>query len=273
MPASLSASRDSAVVGLSRHSKVGAVASSIEATLPMDGSSNEVLLDEMPTPDGVIELVAYRSGGTVWVGVRPKGWSHEESPVEYAIGLHTGSEEHYVEATLSMHRAWGVAFGAVAPEVERVAVRNDQRDVFPAVIIPLPAFLDEDYRAAWGLATNCGGRCELIGYDQNDRLIAPQTRRTGERRVLSASESVELLRQHCDDGLRHYTWVLERPSVPEQEGYVQAVRNGLYAMALVLAFVEGAPDERTAMLDAHEITLRYVESVKNEGWEPPFMHG
>ena len=100
----------------------------MEATLPMDESSNEVLLDEMPTPDGVIELVVYQSGGTVWVGVRPKGWSHVDgSPVESAIGLHTGSEEHYVEATLSLHLTWGVAFGAVAPEVERVAVRNDQR--------------------------------------------------------------------------------------------------------------------------------------------------
>ena len=139
------------------------------------------------------------------------------------------------------------------------------------MIIPLPASLDEEYRAAWGLATIAEGQCELIGYDRHDRLIAPQTHRTGERRVLSESESLEQIRQHCDDGLRYYTWVLERmPSIPEQEGYIQAVRNGLYAMALVLAYVEGAPDERTAMLDAHEITRRYVESVEAEGWEPPF---
>lgn len=238
----------------------------------MGESSNEVLLDEMSTPDGVIELVVYQSNGIVWVGIRPKGWSYADgSPTESATGLHTASEEQYVEATASIHRTWGVAFGAVAPEVQRVAVRNERREVFPAVIVPLPASLDEEFRAAWGLAMNCERECELIGYDGRDRLIAPHTPRAGERRDLSARDSLELVRQHCDNGLRYYTWALERmPSIPEQASHVEQVRKSLQALALVLAYVEGASDERSAMLDAQEIALRYVETIKGEAWEPPF---
>jgi hypothetical protein len=238
----------------------------------MDEPSNEVLLDEMSTPDGVIELVAYRSSGTVWIGIRPKGWSHlHGSPTESATGLHTGSEERYVEATASIHRTWGVAFGVVAPEVRRVAVRNERREVFPAVIITLPDSLEKEFRAAWGLATNCERECELIGFDGRDRLIAPHTPRTSRRRDLNSPESLDLIRRHCDGGLRYYTWALARmPSLPEQAGHAEQVRNSLQALAVVMAYVEGASDERSAMLDAQEIALRYAETVEDEGWEPPF---
>jgi hypothetical protein len=92
---------------------------------------------------------------------------------------------------------WGVTFGAVAPEVARVAVRNEQRELFPGVIIHLPASFNEEFRAAWGLALNGERECELVGYDDRDRLIAPHTARTGERRDPSAAESLELIRQHA----------------------------------------------------------------------------
>ncbi len=38
-----------------------------------------------------------------------------------AIGLHTTSAEHYVEATASIHRTWDVAFGAVCLVLARGA--------------------------------------------------------------------------------------------------------------------------------------------------------
>src|SRR6266498_1038572 len=91
-----------------------------------------------------LELVAYQEG-TVWIGVKPKG-----SPLKDAIGLHTGSGEHYVEAGASIHRTWGVAFGAVSPEVERVEVRNERGEAFEGRIVPLPASFHEEYRAALG---------------------------------------------------------------------------------------------------------------------------
>jgi hypothetical protein len=87
----------------------------------------------------------------------------------------------------------------------------------------------------------------------------------------SAAESLELIRQHCDNGLRYYTWALKRmPSIPEQAGDVGQVQNSLHALALVLAYVEGATDERSAMAEVEEIRLRFIDIVEAEGWEPPF---
>jgi len=226
----------------------------------MDEFGAEALLDEIQTPEGVVELVAHQSQGTVWDGIRPKGWhSAEGSPTQSAIGLHTGSREHYVEATASIHGSWGLAYGAVSPDVERVAVRNERREMFPATIIALPPSFEEEYRAAWGLATNCEKDCQLIGYDVRDRLIAPDTIRSGERRELSAAESLELIRRHCDNGLRYYARALQTmPSIPEQEVHVREVWNSVHALALVLAYAEGAQDQRSAMSEEQEIVARYI---------------
>lgn len=238
----------------------------------MDESVDVALLDEMLTPDGAVELVAYKARSNVWIGIRPKGWrSVGGSRAEMAIGLHTGSDEHYVESTASVEPAWGVAFGAVAPEVERVAVRNEQREVFPARIIPLPASFGEEFRAAWGIAERSERVCELIGYDGRGRVIAPRAIRTGDRRQPSAEEALELIRRHCDNGLRYYAWALKRmSSIPDQAEDVHLLWNHMHALALVLAYVEVATDERSALLEAAEISHRYVELVEAEGWEPPF---
>ena len=42
----------------------------------------------------------------------------------------------------------------VAPEVERVEVRNDRGERFPARLVALPDGYQEAYRAAWGVATD-----------------------------------------------------------------------------------------------------------------------
>ena len=90
----------------------------------------------------------------------------------------------------------------------------------------------------------------------------------------SADEALELIREHCDTGLRYYTWALERmPSIPDQAEHVDQVRNLRSSLAQVLAYVEGAKDERSAMLAREGIVLRYIATVEAEGWEPPFAHG
>jgi hypothetical protein len=79
------------------------------------------------------------------------------------------------------------------------------------------------------------------------------------------------IREHCDQGLRYYAWAVKRmPSIPEQAEYVPQVENDMYALALVLAYVEGASTEREALLAARGITARYIEAVEAEGWEPSF---
>src|SRR5256885_15322625 len=81
----------------------------------VDESGAEVLLDEISTPDGPFELVAHRRQ-TVWIGIRRKGWPRVDgSATQSAIGLHTGSAEHYVEASVSIHGTWGLAYGGVSP--------------------------------------------------------------------------------------------------------------------------------------------------------------
>ena len=63
------------------------------------------------------------------------------------------------------------------------------------------------------------------------------------------------------------------PSIPEQADDVGQVRNLRAHLAHVLAYIEGAIDERGAMFQGEEIVKRYVEAVREEGWEPPFAAG
>ena len=87
-------------------------------------------------------------------------------------------------------------------------------------------------------------------------------------------EVLERLRVHCDNGIRYYTWALERmPFIPEQADDVGQVRNLRAHLATVLAYIEGATDERGAMIRREEIVNRYVDAVREEGWEPPFATG
>jgi hypothetical protein len=85
-------------------------------------------------------------------------------------------------------------------------------------------------------------------------------------------DALELIRAHCDRGLRYYTWALERmPSIPEQAPRVNQVRSATLALAHILAYVEGAEDERQAMLLRDEIVERYANVVASERWQPPFV--
>ncbi len=224
-----------------------------------------IVLDEAPSPGGVLELVAYSERSAVWIGVKPKG-----SPLKQAIGLHTRSRQHYVEATASIDLTWGVAFGAVSPEIVKVAATNERGDTFDGRIVPLPAPFKDEYRAAWAVATECQESCALIGYDKTGRMINAIMIRPG-RLGLTPEERMELIRAHCDRGLRYYSWALKRmPSIPEQAEHVGETENSRYALALTLAYVEGADTEEAALSAMDSIVQRYAAAVEKEGWEPPF---
>lgn len=222
-----------------------------------------VVLDETGSPGGALQLVAYQEGGTVWIGVKPKGVALKE-----AIGLHTGSREHYMESSASIHRTWGVTFGAVSPEVERVEVRNEQGEAFEGRIVALPASFHEEFRAAWGVATRCRSECNLTGYDASDRLINGAMVRPS-RRDLTAEERLEVIRAQCDSSLKYHTWALRRmPSIPEQAEHVREVENSRRAVAIWLAYVEGADDERSALSAVDAIIQRYEAAQDQQEWEP-----
>jgi hypothetical protein len=87
----------------------------------------------------------------------------------------------------------------------------------------------------------------------------------------NAEARVAAIREHCDQGLRYLAWALRRMrSIPEQVDTIPQVESSMYALAIVLAYVEGATSERDALIAASKITVRYVEAVEAEDWEPSF---
>jgi hypothetical protein len=161
-----------------------------------------------------------------------------------------------------------VAFGAVSPEIERVQVKNERGEAFEGRIVPLPATFDEEFRAAWGVATRSRQECNLIGYDDAERLINGSMLRPN-RRDLTAEERLELIRAHCDNSLKYYTWALRRmPSIPEQAGHTREVENSRRADAIWLAYVEGADDVEVALSAVDAIIQRYEAAPDVEDWEP-----
>jgi hypothetical protein len=222
-----------------------------------------LVLDEAESPGGALQLLSYQEKGIVWIGVKPKGL-----PLKQAIGLHTGSSEHYVEATASIHRTWGVAFGAVSPEIERVEIRNERGEAFEGRIVPLPASFDEEFRAAWGVATTCRQDCTLNGFDDTGRLLDRAMLRPSGR-DLTAEERLELIRGQCDSSMKDHTWALKRmPSIPEQAEHVREVENSRRAVAMWLAYVEGAGDPRSALSAVDAIIQRYEAAPDWQEWEP-----
>jgi hypothetical protein len=78
------------------------------------------------------------------------------------------------------------------------------------------------------------------------------------------------IRDFCDSGIRYYTWALKRmPSIPEQAAHMPRIEERRLELAQVLAFVEGAPNSRAAILAANDdIVPRYVRMVEEEKWMP-----
>jgi len=128
-----------------------------------------MVLDEMETPAGRLQLHAWRHDGVTWIGV----WSGSEDIGAMAIGLGTGSRRRFIEASACILRGWGFAYGGVSGEIVRAAVRSDGGVLFPARIVPLPERLEGEYRAAWGVAERCRTTCELVGFDRRGRLVEP----------------------------------------------------------------------------------------------------
>jgi hypothetical protein len=83
------------------------------------------------------------------------------------------------------------------------------------------------------------------------------------------------IRAFCEEGIRYYTWALKRmPSLPDQAGHVPTIEQRRLGLAQILAFVEGSPDSRAAVVAARDdIVPRYVRMVEEENWTPTFADG
>ena len=225
----------------------------------MEGSDRYVL-DEMESPDGRLELIAYRDRGTVWVGV-----SGSEGGLIGAIGLRTGSHETQVSGSASIERTWALGWGVVAPRILRAELRNDEGETFPAKIVPLPSDLEREYRAVWGIAKRCRTTCDLIGYDERGMLFDQQ-----DPRPLGPPPSdldrLDAVRRHAHDSLRYYATAY----LNETEENRNLIQVYLDITANVMALMEAdALDPRSMLARRSKIVDRYLEEAKRDPWKPP----
>ena len=123
----------------------------------MDREKDRFVLDEMESPDGSIRLLAYRKDGAVRVGV---------ADASGRLLSDIGVDGPRYEPSAWRDRGWAVAFGGVPPGAARAEVRNDDGDVFPARILPLPAEFATEDRVAWGLIDRWEDDCLLVSFDE-----------------------------------------------------------------------------------------------------------
>ena len=218
-----------------------------------------IVLEAMASPDGVLELVTYRERDATWVGIAKK-----DKGLIGAIGLHTGSRDSVVEASASIDRGWGVAFGAVAPGIVRAEVRNDHDEAFAARIVALPDGFDPDYRAVWGSAERCRERCDLIAFDAEGR-----TYDQSDPRVLgpppSDADRMEAIRAHADSSMRYYATAYLR----ESEENRPLLESDMSSTANFLALLEGAAlDARSMLARREKIIQQFVQQAKTDPFEP-----
>jgi hypothetical protein len=123
-----------------------------------DGKDRFVL-DAMESPGGTLQLIAFRENGEIKIGV-----AAEAGDVLADIAV-PGTSIPYEPYALR-DRGWAVSFGGVPPGAVRAEVRNDDGEVFPARILPLPVELATEDRAAWGLIDRWDRELPVVCFDE-----------------------------------------------------------------------------------------------------------
>ena len=117
------------------------------------------VLDEMESPDGTLRLLAFRENRVIQIGV-----ADGSGQVLADIPVHGTSIPYEPYAWRA--RGWAVAFGGVPPGAAHAEVRNDDGEVFPARILPLPGEFETEDRVAWGMIDRWEDECPLICFDE-----------------------------------------------------------------------------------------------------------
>jgi hypothetical protein len=228
--------------------------------LPPVSRQDRHVLDEMDSPMGRVALVAYGDGGSVWVGI-----DRVDGEPLGAIELRSGSTEGQMTGTATVYPTWALAWGAVAPGIVRAGVRNEEGETFPARIVPLPAELEREYRAVWGIAEPCRSRPKLVGYDEDGMLFDEDDPRPFGP-VPTDLQRFEQIRRHVHDGLRYYATAHNNETDENREG----IRSELATLANVMAIFEiKSLDPRSMIARRQKIIDRYLESARLDPWKPP----
>jgi hypothetical protein len=125
---------------------------------------DRIVLDSMESPGGRLQLLAFRVNGAIRIGVAD-GTGHVLADIDVQ-----GTSIPY-EPYAWRDRGWAIAFGGVPPGAARAEVRNDDGEVFPARILPLPSELATEDRAAWGLIDRWQDECPVVCFDEAGRHL------------------------------------------------------------------------------------------------------
>jgi hypothetical protein len=222
---------------------------------------NRYVLDRIETPDGAIELVAYREGDDFWVGL-----ARAEGERLGATAPRSGSVASRVTGAVKWFGSWGLGWGVVGPRIVRAEWRNDSGESFPAKIVPLPADLDPEYRAVWGMIGALPMEsCDLVGhddrgltYDESDPLTSGP--------LPGDMERFEAIRSQTHDALRYYASAYLKQS-GDNRRWIEAALN---QAANVMCFFEAdSLDGRTVLARRPKIVERYLDDARTNPWSPP----
>jgi hypothetical protein len=219
------------------------------------------VLDRMDSPDGPLELIAYEEGGVTWVGVRGAA-----GRLIGAAGLRTGSTETEVSGTGSIREGWAIIWGAVTRRIERVEVRNDDGEMFPACILEIPEEIERDYRAMWAIVDRCSTPYGIIGFDARDLPYDGSDPRHDPDAEPSEHDRLEAIRRHVHHSMRYCATAFLRV---DDEVSRKRLDGELHSLANVAALLEGdGTDVRTMLARRRKILDRYLEEVRDDPWTP-----
>ncbi len=222
-------------------------------------TTDRTVLDRLETPDGPIELVAYRELGDLWVGL---AWAGGE--LITAIGPRTGSVAPRVSGIAKTFGAWGLGCGVIGPGIVRAEMKNDSGEVFPAKIVPLPTDLDPQYRAVWGKVERCQGACDLVGYDERG-LAYDESDPLPSGSPPSDMERLDAIRRQIHDALRYYATAYLNENGENQSRIHAYLTMSANVMCL---FEADSLDNRSVLARRDKIVNRYLEDAKTNPWRP-----
>jgi len=245
------------------------VRSGVDGSGPISTSSGMALPDwivlrEVVTLSGPLQLIAYHLDGATWIGAARGDGVGPEHGLLASFGLRTGTTEHEVTGTICRLKGVDCFFGAVTRRIVRAKVLQDSGAVVPAEIVELPRDIEKDYRAVWAIFPASEGRGELVGYDDRDRRYDEADPRN-DGPMPTDEERIAAVRRHAEDALRYYATAL----LTDHEHH-KLLEGQMYTCAYFLAILEAdATDPRTVMGRRQKLIERFLEEVKTRPWTPP----
>lgn len=224
------------------------------------------MVDELESPIGLLQLVAYEADGHLWVGVtrgsdaaasasakRPPG-------LMSSMALRSGSRTPNVVGVVRPKGTWTLFWGIVGPNIVRAELRTEEGEAFPAKIVPLPSALEPEYRAAWGLVERNLEQCELVGYDAAGALFGESDPLQSRAEEPKDTDRLGGVREHADRSLREYAAAY----LTEKDENRQLLQVYLDITANFLALVEADHllDERGLLARRTKIVNRYIAEAR-----------